>query len=261
MSTSNPMDQLGLETIRAVLFGDVRLRDRNHAEVQWRVPGDPEKTNVRILTGYPAVFGQTYTLYESDQYIITEEVAPGFFDDVLKDDCHLNYSHQSPSAMCRNNLRGPGGMELSVDSHGFRVYAEIPMDDLDAQRIAPKMDRGVVDQMSYAFSVAEEDRLETKDETGRYAVHYTLKKCRRLYDVCVTPLGANAQTEAVLRSLAGQLMGRSLEEGSECDPDRADEAGSEAPEESRSVEGSLAKRRAVLETEAALAVLAFKPRP
>lgn len=255
---------LEADVIRSLFYGDVRLRERNHAEIKWRASGDPETPGVRNLTGYPAVFGQVYTLYEGESYIITEEVIPGFFDDVLEDDCHLNYNHERPSAMCRNaphmpegSRDGPGSMDISVDAHGLRVHARIPMDDLDAQRLAPKMDRGVVDQMSYAFTVAEEDRLETKDADGRYRIHYTLKKARRLLDVTVCPLGANAGTEVALRSLAGQLMGRSSE-GPPSVPSRADEAGTEAAVESRSDEGSPAPdtTRATAELEATRAFVA-----
>ncbi len=259
---------LEADVIRSLYHGPVRSRERNHAEVKWRASGDPDTPTVRNLTGYPAVFGQVYTLYEGDSYILTEEVLPGFFDDVLEDDCHLNYNHERPSAMCRNaphmpagEQEGPGSMSLSVDAHGLRVHARVPMDDLDAQRLAPKMDRGVVTQMSYAFTVAEEDRLETKDPDGRYRVHYTLKKARRLLDLAVCPLGANASTEVALRSLAGQLMGRSLAEGPPSEPSRADEAGPEAGVESRSIEGSPAPDtlRATAELEATRAFLAARP--
>ena len=263
----NAIDALGLETIRAVLCGDRRVRDRTHADVTWRASGDPDMKNVRVLTGYPAIFSQRYTLYESDNFVITEEVDPAFFDDVLENDCHLNYSHESPSAMCRNNPHlpaanrdGPGSMTIKPDAHGLRVHALVPMDDVDAQRMAPKMDRGVVDQMSYAFTVAQEDRLDTVDEQGRQAVHYTLRKARELFDVTVCPLGANSQTEVALRSLAGQLAGRSAPEGALADPGRATEAGPE-PVGSRATQaGALAKRRALLEVEMTLACNGFQPR-
>lgn len=259
------LDLLGVENIRSVLCGDVRVRERMHADVKWRASGDPEKKDVRLLTMYPAVFNQVYTLYEGKSFVIQEQVDPGFFDDVLEDDCHLNYGHQSVSAMCRNNPHlplekrdGPGSMDLSVDGVGLRVYAQIPMNDLDAQRLAPKMDNGVVDQSSYAFTVAEEDFLSTTDDQGRSLYLYTLKKCARLYDVCVCPLGANEGTQAALRSLAGQLAGRSSE-GIANVPGRSPVEGPEAAE-GRSTEGSLAKERALLEVESALAVLQFRPR-
>lgn len=258
---------LEADVIRSVYFGDVRLRERSHAEVKWRASGDPDSPNVRNLIGYPAVFNSVYTLYEGENYLVTEEVAPGFFDEVLGDDCHLNFNHERPSAMCRNaphmpagKADGPGSMTLTVDAHGLRVFARVPMDDLDAQRLAPKMDRGVVDQMSYAFTVAEEDRLETKEPDGRHRVHYTLKKARRLLDVTVCPLGANRATEAVLRSLAGQLAGRSYE-GLPSVPSRADEAGPETVLGSRSSEGSPVSviARVTAEVEATRALLGARP--
>jgi HK97 family phage prohead protease len=252
-------DVLGIETIRSFYCGDIRTRDRQHADVKWRASGDPEKTGVRILTGYPAVFGQATTLYESRHFVIRETIAPEFFDGVLQDDCHLNYSHESPSAMCRNGLDGPGGMQLSVDAHGLRVYAQVPMDDVDAQRLAPKMDRGVVDQMSFAFTVAREDCLQTTDEDGREVYEYTLRECERLYDVCICPLGAYSQTEAMLRSLSA-MNGRS-EEGRLDIPARSEEGQEPEPRAQAGACVQLdARKRSVLLTESAVAVSQFKPR-
>jgi len=245
---------LSPDVIRAFYYGDRRVRDRQHAEVKWRASGDPQKANVRILTGYPAVFNQPTILYESKDFVIRETIAPGFFDDVLEDDCHLNINHESSSAMCRNGIDGPGGMRLTVDAHGLRVFAQVPMDDLDAQRLAPKMDRGVIDQMSFAFSVEREDLLITEDEQGREVYDYTLIKCRRLYDVAVCPLGAYSQTEAMLRSVFA-LGGRS-QEGRDL-PVRSIEEGPAL--EDRSPEGPPVKRRAVLATQAALLVAQFTP--
>lgn len=238
------MDDLGVDVIRGVIFGDRRFRERPHAELEWRASGDPEQKNVRVLTGYPAVFSEWTTLYEGKSFVLREQIAPGFFDEVLGDDCHLNYSHESPSAMCRNNphmpadkQNGPGSMELSSDAHGLRLFARIPMDDLDAQRLAPKMDNGVVDQMSFAFTVAEDECREYDGDDGRRYYDYTLNKCKRLYDVTVCPLGAYSQTEAMLRSIASQLSGRS-QEGIECAPVRSQEGQEDEPVRSEEALGS-----------------------
>jgi HK97 family phage prohead protease len=263
-ATTADLEILGPDTLRAFYCGDVRVRDRQHADVKWRASGDPDKANVRVLTGYPAVFNQATVLYEGKYTIIRETIAEGFFDDVLGDDCHLNFGHDPVSAMCRNsphmppaNQGGPGSMDLSTDSHGLRVHAQVPMDDIDAQRIAPKMDRGVIDQMSFAFSVAQEDCLITEDDGGRTIYDYTLRKAKRLCDITVCALGAYSQTEAALRS-AFALNGRSLEGRSDTAVRFESKEGRR--EESRSIEGSLTKQRAVLEVEAALATVKFQPR-
>jgi HK97 family phage prohead protease len=252
------IDELGIETLRSFFYGDRRFRDRDNAEVAWRASGDPDAGDVRILTGYPAVFGQETVLYESERFVMKEVIAPGFFDDVLRDDCHLNYSHESPSAMCRNGLAGPGGMELSVDSHGLRVYAQVPMDDLDAQRLAPKMDRGVVTQMSFAFAVAEEDCLQTTDPDGREVYLYTLKRCARLYDVCVCPIGAYTQTEAMLRTVfSSQIAGRSPE-GPPTVPDRSVEG--QEGQDDRAPKAGRSSARSTLIADGVVALASFKPR-
>lgn len=214
---TNDTTEQGAEALREIRSGK-QVRSRSHAEIKWRASGDPDMKDVRILTGYPAVFDQATVLYEDDYCLVRETVAPEFFDDVLADDCHLNYVHESGSAMCRNNpcmapqfQGGPGSMELSTDNHGLRLFARIPMNDIDAQRMAPKMDNGVVDQMSFAFTVDEEDLLQTTGDDGRTIFDYTLRKCGRLFDVTVCPLGAYSQTEAALRSIAPKLAARSKE--------------------------------------------------
>lgn len=256
-------DALGIENIRDVVLGDVRTRIRDHAEIDWRVPGEAGAADeYRVLTGYPAVFNQPTTLYEGRSYVIQEQIAPGAFDDVLADDCHLNYVHESASAMARNGIDGVGGMQLSTDAHGLRVYSQLPLDDFDVQRIAPKMDRGVVDQMSFKFTIGEEEVHIFTDEQDRQVELYTITKVRRLYDVCVAPLGAYSQTEAALRSLlSAKLEGRSLTgNGGSEGPEARDVAPTEgtAGGEGRSDEGS--RNRSVLLAEAEAASLMFRPR-
>lgn len=206
------LDGLSPEQVRALFVGERTVRERPHAEIEWREPGNGE--NIRVLIGYPAVFNSITTLYEGKSWVMQERIDPGFFRGVLADDCHLNYVHESASVMARNGMSGPGGMELSTDAHGMRVYARLPLDDLDVQRLAPKMDRRIVDQMSFAFTVAPGgDRCEIfTDEEGREVWLYTLLTCKRLYDVCVCPLGQYSQTEAMLRSyFSTQFAGRSIE--------------------------------------------------
>jgi len=249
------LDVLGVDAIRSVLCGDRRERVRDNAEILMREPGNGE--NSRNLVGYPSVFNQVTTLYSAANWEVREQIDVGAFDDVLADDCHLNYVHESASAMARNGLEGLGGMELSVDAHGLRVFARLPLDDIDVQRLIPKIERGVVNQMSFAFSVADEEYLRyTDEETGKEISLYTIKKLSRLYDVCVCPLGAYAQTEAALRSvLTGQSTGRSLE-----GPDGEEGRSQEGPkaDEGRSDEGS--QTRAALMAEGLEAAAKFPVR-
>ncbi len=253
-------DHLGIENIRAVLCGDIRTRVRDNADVELRVPGEPD-ADYRVLTGYPAVFNVETTLYEGKRYVLREQIAPGAFDDVLTDDCHLNYVHESASAMARNKLEGVAGMNLSADEHGLRVFAQLPLDDLDVQRLIPKMKRGVVNQMSFAFTIADEELHQFTDEQEREVSLYTITKVKRLYDVCVAPLGAYSQTEAALRSVfAAQLNGRSLTAGGSEGQDALEGRSQEGSEggEGRSQEGS--RERAVLLAEAEAVLLTLRPR-
>ena len=254
------LDRLGIDTIREVICGEVRTRVREHAELQLRTPGDSDE--YRTLTGYPAVFDQETVLYEGKRFVVKEKIAHNAFSDCLSDDCHLNYVHESASAMARNGISGVGGMELSQDHHGLRVYSQLPVDDVDVQRLVPKMERKVVDQMSFKFRLEDEELHRFTDENDREVYLYTVKKVARLYDVCVAPLGAYPTTEAALRSaLAAQASGRAPISddgaGRESLEGRAPGAGSEGGE-GRSEEGS--RTRALLLAEAQAAELTFRTR-
>ncbi len=200
MNKKDYFELLGPNNLRALFMPEKRIRERDHADIQWRESGSGDGSP--ILIGYPAVFNQETTLFEGKRWVLKEKIMPGFFDECLENDVHFNLCHDMKTAMARTGIKGIGGLDLSSDSHGLRCYARLDPQDKDVQAITPKMQRGVMDQMSFAFSVAEQSYEVEEDEQGREVETWSLIRCRRLYDVCVCPQGAYSQTEAALRSLA-----------------------------------------------------------
>lgn len=172
-------------------------------EWEWRQSGSGDGS--RILSGYAAVYGQETVLYDSSFWCLREVIAPGAFDAVLarKPDVHLTFGHDLARAMARTGLAGVGGLELTSDHHGLRVYARLSQQDPDVQALAAKMDLGVVDQMSFSFTLHKNGFtvVTTIDEHGKETDVRTIHEVAQLYDVCVCAQGAYAQTEANLRSL------------------------------------------------------------
>jgi len=153
------------------------------ARVEWRVSGVPENKNIK---GYAAVFNSM----SHDLGGFREVIAPGAFSDVLARgaDVRLLYNHDDGAVMARTKS---GTLELVEDEVGLRIWARVDMADPDVQRVIPKMMRADVDQMSFAFTVEEDEW----DESGGYPLR-TIRSVGELYEVSIVPFPAYEATKA-----------------------------------------------------------------
>lgn len=166
--------------------------------LEWRDAGEETGGNYHTLSGHAAVFELlSLPLYDWWFGEFREKIAEGAFTNVLSrdPDVHLVYVHEMASAMARTRSKT---LNLRQDEIGLNVHAKLEPDDLDVQRVAPKMRRGDVDQMSFAFSVAA-DEWEIKSEGDVEVVTRTIIEIGELYDVSIVPQGAYPQTDVGLR--------------------------------------------------------------
>lgn len=99
-----------------------------------------------------------------------------------------------------------GTLSLRVDDHGLLVRADLDPSDPDVQRLMPKMRRGDMDEMSFAFHVRAHDW--SSDYTTRTITEVDLRKG----DVSVVNYGANPNTAARLTEAIGALASLSNKE-------------------------------------------------
>lgn len=174
-------------------------------QMEWR---DPSQTgnNAYVFNGHASTVDSAYTLMDMGWLVVTESVARTAFDQVLssKPDVHLNLNHNMERVMARTGLTGVGSLELSVDHVGLRTYAQLDPDDPDVQALAIKMKRGLIDQMSFAFSIENESRTSAEKD-GVTTVHYSIDEIADLYDVCACAQGANPMTDSSLRALCSAV--------------------------------------------------------
>jgi HK97 family phage prohead protease len=140
------------------------------------------------VSGYAAVFNQ-----EADiGGWFREMIAPGAFSEAIgRDDVVFLINHDGlPLARTRS-----GTLTLSEDSTGLKMETFLDPVDPDVALIVPKMKRGDLDKMSFAFI----PEIEEWDETGSTPLR-TLKKLR-LYDVSIVTTPAYDGTSIGLRSL------------------------------------------------------------
>ncbi|WP_057465657.1 HK97 family phage prohead protease [Pseudovibrio sp. POLY-S9] len=140
------------------------------------------------VTGYAAVFNQETDICG----FFRERILPGAFSDAIgKDDVVFLVNHHGlPLARTRS-----GTLKLSEDDHGLKIETELDPNDPDVQALIPKMQRGDLDKMSFAFSAVKETWDETVDPPMR-----SVEKAE-LYDVSVVTNPAYEGTEIGLRSL------------------------------------------------------------
>lgn len=153
------------------------------------------------LDGYASVFDAPYEMYGGPAVGgWTEVVDRKAFEVTLREkpDLHLLINHEGmPLARTKS-----GTLQLSTDSRGLRVKApNLDRRDPDVQRLEVKMDRGDMDEMSFAFRVKKDSFDE--DEGERRLLEVSLHKG----DVSVVNFGANPATSAKLRGLLKQLSG------------------------------------------------------
>ena len=149
------------------------------------------------LTGYASVFGNGYDVLGGPPYGWTERVDKRAFDATLaaKPDLHLLINHEGmPLARTKS-----GTLQLSTDSKGLLVEANLDRRDPDVQRLETKMERGDMDEMSFAFRVKADKWSD--DDTERTLTEVSLHKG----DVSVVNFGANPATSAQLNSLSAAL--------------------------------------------------------
>lgn len=150
------------------------------------------------LVGYAATFGQEY-----DLGAFREVIDPSAFSRTLgtNPDVRLLVDHAGQPLARTSRMRTdgtftPGTLTLSADPTGLRVEAGLDASDPDVQRLIPKLRRGDLDQMSFAFRVPSGGDSWSPD--------YGLRTLHNIElaggDVSVVTYPANPTTTAALRS-------------------------------------------------------------
>lgn len=166
---------------------DREVRFNAASPIELRADGDDNQAHV---LGYAAVFNQ-----EADIGGYWREViAPGAFSEALArgDDTTFLINHRGlPLARTSSNT-----LILTEDERGLKVETDLDTADPDVQRVLPKMKRGDLSKMSFAFRAVREEWDETGDTPLR-TIHEV-----ELFDVSIVTDPAYEGTEIGLRSMS-----------------------------------------------------------
>ena len=161
-------------------------------EIRAGVPAEirAEDDGIKV-SGYAAVFGERADI---GGYFF-EVIEKGAFTDAIgRDDVVFVINHDGlPLARTRSKT-----LTIREDDHGLYMETTLDPDDPDVKSIVPKMKRGDLDKMSFAFRM--EEGIQEWDDTQDPPVR-TIRKVGSLHDVSIVTTPAYDGTEIGLRSL------------------------------------------------------------
>lgn len=159
-----------------------------------------------IVRGYATTFDKPYSLYDSGDYEVLEQVDARAFDDCDMNDVILQFDHEGRVfARTRNKT-----LTLEADSNGLLVTAYLGGTE-QGRSLFEDIKGGYVDRMSFGFTIKEQERTYTENgETGKTTCLRTIKKVGKLYDVSAVSIPANDQTSISARNFSDGVI-RELE--------------------------------------------------
>lgn len=149
------------------------------------VRSEEDNPNEMIVEGYAVVFDSPAT------HGFTEIVKKGALDNCDMKDVPMKYNHDDSHlilARTRNK-----SLELTIDDKGLKVRAKL-IDTTSNVDIYKSMKAGLLDKMSFAFTVSDEDYDYSTDTR-------TIKGIDCLYDVSVVDTPFYDSTEIYARAL------------------------------------------------------------
>ena len=149
-----------------------------------------------IVEGYATTYDDPYTLFEYDGIAYKETVSRDALAGADMSDVIFLYNHEGMVYARQSN----GTLELTSDERGLHVRADLGSTEASRQMFE-SIQAGLVTQMSWAFTIADEDYDE---ETHTRSI----KSVRKVYDVSAVSIPANPNTdiaESARRSLDGVI--------------------------------------------------------
>lgn len=146
------------------------------------------------IEGYAAVFDSLSVPMTSRYGVFRERVARNAFENSIEDDVRALWNHDPSFVLGRTTA---GTLNLAEDAHGLRIRIHPPDTQIGRDAVV-SIGRGDVDQMSFAFSVLDEEWDE--DEDGQLI--RTLRQVQ-LFEVSPVTFPAYPDTAVSVRDIYG----------------------------------------------------------
>lgn len=157
-----------------------------------------------IVRGYATTFNEPYTLYEDDEVVIREQVAPEAFENTDMEDVIFQYDHAGRVYARISNKT----LSLTTDEHGLLIEANLGGTE-EGRKLYEEIKGGYTTKMSFGFTVTDDEYNErTEEETNRRVYLRTITSIGKLYDVSAVSLPANDGTEISARTFCDGVIAK-----------------------------------------------------
>lgn len=148
-----------------------------------------EENNEMVVEGFATTFNEPYTLYEDEDIIYREQVAPNAFEDTDMSDVIMQYDHQGRVfARISNNT-----LEVEPTEKGLLIRANLGGTEI-GRNLYEEIAGGYTDKMSFGFTVEADEQDRSEAEDGRVEILRTITGIAKLYDVSAVSIPANDGT-------------------------------------------------------------------
>ncbi|CAG9423099.1 TPA: HK97 family phage prohead protease [Providencia alcalifaciens] len=151
-----------------------------------------EENQATHIIGLGSVFDSRSEL----MYGFKEIIKPGAFDDVLNDDVRGLFNHDPNYILGRTTA---GTLSLSVNERGLVYDITAPGTQTIRDLVLAPMQRGDINQSSFAFRVARDGEDWYQDDEG--VIIREIHKFSRLFDVSPVTYPAYQDAGAAVRSM------------------------------------------------------------
>jgi len=155
-------------------------------EMQFRAVEEDEQSY--IVEGYATTFNDPYVMYEWEGVKYKEEIDRDALLDADMSDVIFLYNHEGMVYARQAN----GTLQLSQNDKGLYIRADLSSTEASRQMFE-SIKAGLVTQMSWAFTIAEEEYDEKKHLRR-------IRKVNKVYDVSAVSIPANPNTDISARS-------------------------------------------------------------
>lgn len=180
----------------------VRSTDYNRiVEVRAAQHREDESEDEMIIEGRAVVYDEDTLLFSlpigRDTIEVHEKIDRHALDETDTKDCFLKFNHSDevlPLARTKN-----GSLELRNEEDGLYIRAKLP-NTQQARDLYTLVKEGIIDKMSFAFTI-DKERCEEEEDKENHIVryYYTVLKIRKLYDVAAVNLPAYDSTDLYAR--------------------------------------------------------------
>jgi HK97 family phage prohead protease len=146
------------------------------------------------------VEGYALNWNEYDMGSFMERIDVNALGELRDYDVHALYNHDYDRVLARSKY-GEGTLSLEQDQEGLKFRFDLP-DTSTGNEVRTLVGRGDVDQASWAFTVKQERWENVRSEKPTRVI----EKIGEMYDISLTPRGANPTTSVALRSLEKALQ-------------------------------------------------------